>query len=83
MKKEKWFDKNKTKCLHIDKISFWHYTSAEEMTVQNIAFFKRVGKGQTEVQSRLEVVVDGYELSFEGEEADDIYNILHSQKELL
>lgn len=57
----KWYNKTKTKCLDISKVSYWEYTGEKDLLV----------------------VVDGNERDFEGEEAEQIYNILKNQKEVI
>jgi hypothetical protein len=64
-----WKSKNNLKALKIDSVCFWNYTPAE--------------KNHHSIKSNLHVFLYGGDISFSGEEADEIYNILQSQKEVL
>lgn len=78
----KWFNKTKTKCLDISSISFWEYTSSEDIAkdaqTKHPAF-----RNVIDSVSYIQVVSSGCKLEFYGKEAEEIYNILKKQKELL
>ena len=65
----KWYNKNRTKFLDIDKIGYWQY------------FPEKVSGCRA--SGELMVVISGYQTSFYNEEAEEIYKILQSQKEVL
>lgn len=77
-----WYNKTKTKCLDTSKVSYWEYTSGEEQKKSNEAFMSKVGN-ILPTKAYLLVVVDGCERGFDGNEAEEIYNIFKNQKEVI
>lgn len=63
----KWYNKDKTECLDLSKISYWRYW--DKTLFRSDIFMK--------------VIVDGYELGFYNEDAEEIYNLIRNNKELL
>jgi hypothetical protein len=78
----KWYNKDKTKCLNLDMVSYWWYTSKEMVERDTERYRKMVGD-ISPVKSNLVCVTGGFEVEFNGEEADAIYKILKNQKEVL
>ncbi len=92
-----WKNSTGTKALVISHIGYWEYTSASDQakagkkmreTFKEMFSVYPQTPTSTAVQepvysSCLLVVIDGHPETFYGEEADDIYNILRSQKEVL
>lgn len=74
----KWYNKDRTKFLDLSRVSYWHYSAKIPGTG-----FKTMTDLDDGHPSRLLVVTDGYEKRFENDEADEIYLILSSEKELL
>lgn len=82
----KWRSKDNKQELDFDKIGYWAYTSKEDAGVTQRARKNSEGNFDLvkEETSRLEVYMGGDgPLLFTGEEADEIYNKLISQKEIL
>ena len=69
-----WRNKNRTKFLRLTSVDYWEYLSkeiAEQVLNRGINY------------SILELKVNGASISFYGPEADEVYKILQSQKEVL
>lgn len=64
----KWYNKDKTECLDLSKISYWKYWSKTLYRRDN---------------DLLKVIVDGCELGFCDEAANEIYSLIGNNKELL
>ena len=78
----KWYNKDKTKCLDLDSVSFWEYRSKEFLEAElgeRPEFIRRLFP----VETYLNLVTGGCQISFTEEEADEIYNILRNQKTVL
>jgi hypothetical protein len=77
-----WTNKNKSKWLDIDSVSYWEYASKEQGE-------KELASKPEEVKfffvpaATLTVVTHGYMLKFGGNEAEEIYQLLCDKKTLL
>lgn len=79
-----WENADKTKWLSVDKVSYWEFTSKETQTKNLPKQAKRMALPKEWIDSVLLVVIDGCERTFEGKEAEEIYQMLTTkQKELL
>jgi hypothetical protein len=78
----KWYNKNKTKYLETNSVSFWEYYSKES---QEAEFGDRPEDVQKlfPIETYMHVVTGGGMVDFYGEEAEEIYNILRNQKTVL
>jgi len=65
----KWFNKDKTQMIDLSKVDSYTYYPA--------------GQYQEKNGSYIEFVINGYSMTAKGTEADEIYNILKSKRELL
>ena len=79
-----WRNKNKTKALKLSSVDYWNFTSAEEVN-KNI---KEGGPFAAMIEmftdgAILQMNVNGASITLEGEEAEEVYKILQSQKEVL
>jgi len=77
-----WQSKDKRKYLDLDAVVFWDY-SPKEAIIEELGKCDSNLKEILKPESWLQVVVGGYMLSFSNEEADEIYNLLNSNKKLL
>ena len=65
----KWYNKDKTRCLDISKVGYWDYSPSKYTPI--------------EMGSALSVSVNGDKVAFYDEEADEIYKLLTSEREVL
>jgi len=77
-----WCNRDKTKWLDLDRVSFWHYNSQVSQEKELKEFRKKHGS-IFPTHSTLMVVVDGATIEFVEKEAEEIYNLLISKKTLL
>ena len=78
----KWYNKDKTKCLDIDSVSFWQYTSVDQQK-EKWETYSDYLKKMFPLRSILLVVTSGSQIELFSAEADEIYNILRNQKTVL
>ena len=78
----KWYNKDKTKCLDINSVNFWEFSAKEDLEKE---YEKKHPSFSDFIkpESLLNVIVSGAEIEFYGKEAEEIYNILKKQKEIL
>jgi hypothetical protein len=63
-----WRNKDNTKALKLASVDYWEFTCAEEVTTE---------------EAILEMNVNGASITLQGDDAEEVYKILHSQKEVL
>ena len=81
-----WKNKDETRGVFLGKVSSWTYVSTEKRTKEEHIFIKIIDSKASPtnvVPSRIELLLPGGKEYFFGEEADELYNILKSQKEVL
>ena len=79
-----WRNKDNTKALKLASVDYWNFTSAEEVN-KNI---KEGGPFAAIIDmftdgAILQMNVNGASITFQGDEAEEVYKILLSQKEVL
>ena len=77
-----WTNKDKSKSLDIESVSYWEYASKEQGEKELIGKPEQV-RFFYAPSATLTVVTHGYMLKFGGNEAEEIYQLLCDRKKLL
>lgn len=65
----KWYNKDNTRCVDLSKVGYWDFSPQQNNGFMLIA--------------ALFLSVEGYEVSFTGDDAKEIYELLTQEKQLL
>lgn len=80
----KWISKDKKSALDLDKIAYWTYSTKEDAKTHNTKEVNGTFHFTMEEIDCLEVYISGDgPLTFKGQDAQEIYKLLISQKEVL
>jgi hypothetical protein len=86
----KWYNKKQTVCLDLDRVAYWSYTSQEEIDDYKIKQKKMREQDPSAFMvsplenTQIEIYISGGgPLIFNGEDADQIYKMLTSERKIL